>query len=229
MAEDGNLLAGRLRCSPASLRYDQVLFVCGGAFVGLEESSGRGSVEESLGLGRWRKPARCVGCFAMCLPEDLEKFGLIPGDHRTNLPVIAPLDALGVEDLARVLQTPKNFLIAQYRKLVRFHGADLAFTDGAVKEIAWIALERGTGARGLRAMIEEILEGILFATEPEVLYVITEKTVRGGEAVRQSLSVPMAPARVRRLWVLMSTGFASTWTEVRHQQPPTLRDARARP
>ena len=66
-----------------------------------------------------------------------------------RLPVIAPLDALGVEDLARILQTPKNSLIQQFRKLVRFHGADLMFTDAAVKEIARIALERGTGARGI--------------------------------------------------------------------------------
>jgi ATP-dependent Clp protease ATP-binding subunit ClpX len=65
-----------------------------------------------------------------------------------RLPVIALLDALGVEDLVRILTEPKDSLVAQYRKLVRFHRADLVFTDGAVKEIAKIALERGTGARG---------------------------------------------------------------------------------
>ena len=100
--------------------------------------------------------------------------------------MIAPLDALGVEDLARILQTPKNSLIQQFRKLVRFHGADLMFTDAAVKEIARIALERGTGARGLRSVVEEVLEAVMFDVEAGVRYVITEKTVK------QSMSQPRA-------------------------------------
>ena len=94
-------------------------------------------------------------------PEDLEEFGLIP-EIIGRLPVIAPLDALGVDDLARILHSTKGSLIQQFRKLVRFHGADLMFTDAAVKEIARIALERGTGARGLRSVVEEVLEGVLF-------------------------------------------------------------------
>ncbi len=100
---------------------------------------------------------------------------------------------MGVEDLARILQTPKGSLIQQFRKLVRFHRADLVFTDPAIKEIARIALERGTGARGLRAVVEEVLEGVLFDPEPGARYVITDKTVRGGEPVKQSLSQPRAP------------------------------------
>ena len=107
--------------------------------------------------------------------------------------MIAPLDALGVDDLARILQTPKNSLVQQYRKLVRFHGADLVFTDAAVKEIARIALERGTGARGLRAVVEEVLEGVLFDAEAGVRYVVTDKTVRGGEPIKQSLTQSRAP------------------------------------
>ncbi len=120
-------------------------------------------------------------------PEDLEQFGLIP-EIIGRLPVIAPLDALGVQDLARILQTPKGSLIQQFRKLVRFHGADLTFTDAAVREIARIALGRGTGARGLRSVVEAVLEGVMFDPEPGVRYVITDKTVRGGEVVRQSMS-----------------------------------------
>ena len=125
-------------------------------------------------------------------PEDLEAFGLIP-EIIGRLPVIAPLDALGVEDLARILQSTKGSLIQQFRKLVRFHGADLMFTDAAVREIARIALECGTGARGLRSVVEEVLEGVLFDAEAGARYVITDKTVRGGEAVKQSLSQPRAP------------------------------------
>jgi ATP-dependent Clp protease ATP-binding subunit ClpX len=71
--------------------------------------------------------------------EDLEQFGLIP-EIIGRLPVIAPLDALGIDDLVRILQTPKNTATQQFRKLVRFHGADLMFTDAAIREIARIAL-----------------------------------------------------------------------------------------
>ena len=84
-------------------------------------------------------------------------------------------------------------LAQQFRKLVRFHGADLTFTDAAVREIARIALERGTGARGLRSVVEEVLEGVLFDAEPGARYLVTEKTVQGGEAVRQSMSQKKAP------------------------------------
>ena len=81
----------------------------------------------------------------------------------------------------------------QFRKLVRFHGADLMFTDAAVREIARIALERRTGARGLRAVVEEVLEGVPFDPEPGFRYLITDKTVRGGEAVKQSMTQTRAP------------------------------------
>src|SRR5208337_2502769 len=132
------------------------------------------------------------GLLRQVKPEDLEQFGLIP-EMIGRLPVIAPLDAPGVKDLARILQTPKGSLIQQFRKLVRFHGADLMFTDAAVREIARIALERGTGARGLRSVVEEVLEGVLFDAEAGVRYVITDKAVRGGEAVKQSMTQPRAP------------------------------------
>ncbi len=125
------------------------------------------------------------GLLRQVKPEDLEAFGLIP-EIIGRLPVIAPLDALGVQDLARILQTPKNSLLNQFRKLVRFHGADLVFTDAAVKEIARIALERGTGARGLRSVVEEVLEGVLFEVEAGVRFVISDKTVK------QSMSQPRA-------------------------------------
>jgi ATP-dependent Clp protease ATP-binding subunit ClpX len=115
-----------------------------------------------------------------------------------RLSVITPLDALGVDDLARILQTPKNSLIQQFRKLVRFQGADLVFTDAVINEIARIALERGTGARGLRSVVEEVLEGVLFDVEAGIRYVITNKSVRDGEPVKQSMSQPRAPLR---FWV----------------------------
>ncbi len=74
-------------------------------------------------------------------------------------------------------------MIQQFRKIVRYHGADLVFTDAAVREIAIVALERGSGARGIRAVVEEVLEPVMFDPEPGVRYVVNEKTVRGGEVV----------------------------------------------
>ena len=84
-------------------------------------------------------------------------------------------------------------MVQQFRKLVRFHGADLIFTDAAIKEIARIALDRGTGARGLRSVVEEVLEGVLFDAEAGLRYVVTDKTVRGGEPVKQSMTQTRAP------------------------------------
>ena len=101
--------------------------------------------------------------------------------------------------LSSVLNVPKNSVVQQYRKLVRFHGADLLFADAAIKEIARIALDRGTGARGPRAVVEEVLEGVLFEIEAGVRYVITERTVRGGEAVKQSMMQKRAPLSKRLL------------------------------
>ena len=81
----------------------------------------------------------------------------------------------------RILQEPKNSLIGQYRKLLAYHGADLQFTEGAIREIARIAHERGTGARGLRSLVEQVLEGVLFDPVRDYRYTITEEAVRGGE------------------------------------------------
>ena len=171
-----------------------VLFICGGAFVGLEDIIAKRLGRDGFGFGQLSENRQVADdrVLRQVKPEDLEAFGLIP-EIIGRLPVIAPLDALGVEDLAHILQTPKGSLIQQYRKLVRFHGADLMFTDAAVREIAKIALERGTGARGLRAVVEKVLEEVLFEVEAGVRHVITDRTVRGGEAVKQSMTQPREP------------------------------------
>src|SRR5271157_1821578 len=171
-----------------------VLFICGGAFVGLEDIIAKRLGRNGFGFGQVSENRQVVadGMLRQVKPEDLEAFGLIP-EIIGRLPVIAPLDALGVDDLARILQTPKNSLVQEFRKLVRFQGSDLMFTDAAIKEIARIALDRGTGARGLRSVVEEVLEGVLFDPEPGARYVITDRTVRGGEPVKQSMSQTRAP------------------------------------
>ncbi len=177
-----------------------VLFVCGGAFGGLGEiiqrRLGRGA---SFGFER-PTPARLdeeAHPLRHVLPEDLERFGLIP-ELLGRLPVIATLDDLGVEDLVRILQEPKNSLIGQYRKLLAYHLAELDFTEGGIREIARIANERGTGARGLRAVVEAVLEPVLFDPEPWVTYRVTEEWVRGGPIERSDIfgmpAVPVKPA-----------------------------------
>ena len=171
-----------------------VLFICGGAFVGLEDIIAKRLGRGEFGFGQMTENRQVAsdGLLRQVKPEDLEQFGLIP-EIIGRLPVIACLDALGVDDLARILQSTKGSLIQQFRKLARFHGADLVFTDAAVREIARIALERGTGARGLRSVVEEVLEGVLFEVEAGIRYLITDKTVRGGEPVKQSMSQTRAP------------------------------------
>jgi len=173
-----------------------VLFICGGAFVGLEDIIAKRLGRGGFGFGHVSENRQVAadGLLKQVKPKDLEAFGLIP-EIIGRLPVIAPLDALGVEDLARILQSTKGSLIQQYRKLIRFHGADLLITDAAVKEIGRIALERGTGARGLRSVVvvEEVLEGVLFDLEPGVRYIVTDKAVKGGEPVKQSMAQMRAP------------------------------------
>ncbi len=146
----------------------QILFICGGAFVGLEDIIAKRLGRGGIGFGQMSGNSQVNGgLLSQIKPEDLEKFGLIP-ELIGRLPLIAPLDALGVDDLARILKTTKGSLIQQFRKLVKFHGADLIFTDAAIKETAKIALERGTGARGLRVVVEEVMEGVLFDVEAAV-------------------------------------------------------------
>jgi ATP-dependent Clp protease ATP-binding subunit ClpX len=178
-----------------------VLYICGGAFVGLEDIIAKHLGRGGFGFGQMSENRHMSAerLLRQVKPEDLQAFGLIP-ELIGRLPVIAPLDALNVDDLARILQSTKGSLIQQFRKLVRFQGADLVFTRAAVEEIARIAMGRGTGARGLRSVVEEVLEGVLFDVETGVRYVITDSTVRGGEPVRQSLSQPRAPlgSRVMR-------------------------------
>ena len=172
-----------------------VLFICGGAFVGLEEIIAKRLGRGGFGFGQVSENRQVAtdGLLRQVKPEDLEQFGLIP-EIIGRLPVIAPLDALGVDDLAWILQSTKGSLIQQFRMLVRFHGADLTFTDAAVREIARIALQRGTGARGLRSVVEEVLEGVLF--DPEAGVPVRDHRQDGqgwGAGQAEFMSQPRAP------------------------------------
>jgi ATP-dependent Clp protease ATP-binding subunit ClpX len=136
-----------------------ILFVCGGAFTGLEKiiaQRGRGT---SIGFGadvRSPDDRRTGELLREVEPEDLLKFGLIP-EFVGRLPVIATLDDLDEDSLVEILTHPKNALVKQYQRLFEMEDVALAFTDGALRSIAQKAIARKTGARGLRSIMEDIL------------------------------------------------------------------------
>jgi len=136
-----------------------VLFICGGAFAGLEKiiESRIGRKGVGFGADLRRIKDKDVGeILARVLPEDLLKFGLIP-EFIGRLPVISSVHSLDKEALVRILVEPKNALVKQYRKFFEFDGVELEFSDDALEAVADQAILRGTGARGLRAILEEVL------------------------------------------------------------------------
>jgi ATP-dependent Clp protease ATP-binding subunit ClpX len=136
-----------------------VLFICGGAFAGLEKiiESRIGRKGVGFGADLRRISDKDVGeILAKVLPEDLLKFGLIP-EFIGRLPVISSVHSLDKQALVRILVEPKNALVKQYRKFFEFDGVELEFSDDAMEAVADQAILRGTGARGLRAILEEVL------------------------------------------------------------------------
>src|SRR4028119_1163288 len=136
-----------------------VLFICGGAFGGLEEIVRQRIGKKSIGFGSevdQRLKQEDDALLQHVQPEDLLKYGLIP-EFVGRLPVISTLRLLEQEDLVRILTEPKNALVRQFRQFFRYDKVDLSFTDEALAAVAELALERGTGARGLRSILESAL------------------------------------------------------------------------
>jgi ATP-dependent Clp protease ATP-binding subunit ClpX len=136
-----------------------ILFICGGAFHGLEKIIERRVSKRTMGFGAplyTRRDGPVGEVLAQVQPEDLLKFGLIP-EFIGRLPVIATLDELTESDFIRILTTPKNALVRQYQKYFDFEKVKLEFTDDALRAISQEAIVRRTGARGLRAILEEIM------------------------------------------------------------------------
>ncbi len=136
-----------------------ILFVCGGAFGGLEEVIRHRIGKKSIGFGSdtaTKVEEEKGAIFTHVQPEDLLKYGLIP-EFVGRLPVISTLRTLEESDLIRILTEPKNALVRQYRQFFRYDKVDLNFTDEALTAVAELALERGTGARGLRSILETAL------------------------------------------------------------------------
>ncbi len=141
-----------------------ILFICGGAFAGLEKIIARRGKGSAIGFGADVKDdeSRGVGeVFQELEPEDLLKFGLIP-EFVGRLPVIATLTDLDEDALVTILTQPKNALVKQYQRLFELEDARLTFTDDALRAIAKRAIERKTGARGLRSIMEDILLDTMF-------------------------------------------------------------------
>jgi ATP-dependent Clp protease ATP-binding subunit ClpX len=139
-----------------------VLFIVAGAFAGLEEIIGSRSGRKGIGFGAPLNDASKKGdSYGEVMPEDLLKFGLIP-EFIGRLPVITTVSSLDRDALIQILSTPKNALVRQYQKMFQIDGVELVFDDAALDAIADQALERGTGARGLRAIMEEVLLPVMF-------------------------------------------------------------------
>ena len=141
-----------------------ILFICGGAFIGLDRVIEDRVRQKTLGFGAkiQRKEERKIGeILEQVEPEDLIKFGLIP-EFVGRLPVIASVHELDEEALVNILKTPKNALVKQYQKLFEFENVQLRFTESAIRAVAKEAIERNTGARGLRAILERIMLEVMY-------------------------------------------------------------------
>jgi len=141
-----------------------ILFICGGAFEGLEKIVSRRVNQNPMGFGadiKGKKESNADYYLPMVQPEDLVKFGLIP-EFVGRLPLIAALHSLGESALHSILTEPKNAIVKQYRKLFRMEGVELQFEESALKSVVQKALERGTGARALRSIIEEVMLDIMY-------------------------------------------------------------------
>ena len=141
-----------------------ILFICGGAFVGLEDIIQKRVGSTLMGFGaniKSKKEKKIGEILVEVQPEDLLKYGLIP-EFIGRLPVISTLDELDEESLMRVLVEPKDSIVKQYQKIFEMENVKLKFTDGAVRAIARLAVERKSGARGLRAILENTMLDIMY-------------------------------------------------------------------
>ncbi|SEO59624.1 ATP-dependent Clp protease ATP-binding subunit ClpX [Trujillonella endophytica] len=177
-----------------------VLFIVGGAFAGLEKVIEQRVGKQGIGFGSEITSKRELdesNMFNEVMPEDLLKFGMIP-EFIGRLPVITAVQKLDREALINILTEPKNALVRQYRRLFELDGVELEFSDDALEAIADQAILRGTGARGLRAIMEEVLQSVMYevpSRDDVASVVITKEVVL--EHVNPTI-VPRKPTRTPR-------------------------------
>lgn len=161
---------------------ENILFIVGGAFDGIEEIVKQRLGEKVIGFGQNNKAIDENSSYMQeIIAEDIQKFGIIP-ELIGRLPVFAALEQLTVDDLVRILKEPRNALVKQYQTLLSYDDVELEFDDEALQEIANKAIERKTGARGLRSIIEETMLDVMFevpSQENVKLVRITKETVDG--------------------------------------------------
>ena len=166
-----------------------ILFIAGGAFPGLEKHVAKRIAPGKAGIGfhaEVQKPdekPKIEDLLAAIEPEDLRRFGMIP-EFIGRFPILAPLEPLDEAALIKILTEPRNALVKQYQKLFAFEEVELDFTEDALKAIAHKAMERETGARGLRSIMENLLRKAMFdlPTEPDVTRCIVDEKAVAGEA-----------------------------------------------
>ena len=168
------------------INTENILIICGGAFEGLENIIKERTGEKEIGFGKRvqvKKDEDKYEVFKELLPQDLLKFGLIP-EFIGRLPIVATLRDLDKETLIKILEEPKNSLVKQYQKLFEIDGVELVFEREALEAIVDKAIDRKTGARGLRSIIEEIMRDIMFDIPSKTNIekcIITKGTVLGTE------------------------------------------------
>ncbi|HEX6486740.1 MAG TPA: ATP-dependent Clp protease ATP-binding subunit ClpX [Nocardioidaceae bacterium] len=169
-----------------------ILFIVGGAFAGLENIVEQRIGKKTLGFGAdlpTKEERDMEKIFAEVMPEDLMKFGLIP-EFIGRLPVIATVEKLNRDALVAILTEPRNALVKQYQKLFELDGVELEFTADAVDAVADLAMMRGTGARGLRAIIEEVLLHVMYDVPSRE---DVAKVVVTGEVVSDNVNPTLVP------------------------------------
>jgi ATP-dependent Clp protease ATP-binding subunit ClpX len=166
------------------LDTSNILFICGGTFVGIEDIIARRLGKKTIGFGQeasQRVDLSLGDLLRHVTADDIVEFGLIP-EMVGRLPVVSSLAPLELDDLIRVLTEPKNALVRQYQELFGMENAELEFSDGALRAIAKKAMDRDTGARGLRAIVENLMLDVMFDLpdqQPGAKYVVTEDVVNG--------------------------------------------------
>jgi ATP-dependent Clp protease ATP-binding subunit ClpX len=179
---------GRKHPNQEMIRIDttNILFICGGAFVGLEKFIEQRVVQHPMGFGADIKDNRDRNLrelYAQLHPDDLIRFGMIP-EFIGRLPITVSLEELKPEDLKRIITEPKNAIVKQYQASLAIDDVKLEFTDGAINAIADTAIKQKTGARGLRAIVERLMTDIMFdipSMEGSKRVIITQETVEKSE------------------------------------------------
>lgn len=185
-----------------NINTSNILFICGGAFDGLEKIVQKRAASSSLGFGgevHGKKELDRIDWMKDVTPHDLVKYGLIP-ELVGRIPVITALNALDEDSLVRILREPKNSLVNQYKKLFDLDKVDLEFTEDALVAIAKKTLERKIGARGLRSIMEDLLMPLMYQVPSDYTVekvVVTRETVEHGAPPQITYNKDRKPVKIK--------------------------------